>query len=244
MLKVSHHAFFRITVFVFCLFTSGCATIPSVHSQVTDAERKAVLQDLEKRKNADEPMNDRLREMGKKIIAANAVLSDQKVEFKVGGSQPGINAYTDGKHVVYFTRQMMRFLTNDDELAYVVSHELAHIQKGHYTKNVVGHTLTSAVAIAAATYAEKYVKGTGQITAPAIDAVAWSPFSKQMEMEADDVSIVFMKKAGFDPKQALAVMKRFAIEMPRTDEPSWVSTHPPSPERLSNMTAIIEKGAA
>ena len=102
--------------------------------------------------------------------------------------------------------------------------------------------MSAAAGIVAGTYAEKNVSGAGSLTANMVDKVVLAPFSKGMELEADETALTYMKNAGYDLKAALAVLRRFGVEIPVTQEASFMATHPASPERYARLEMLIEKG--
>ena len=234
---------YNITLLIFCIFfLFGCATMSPLSSRVTEAERQAVYADLKNNRKDLHQKEKHLREVGRKLLAQAPEKVRKEVKFKIGGIFSGVNAYSDGKSRIFVSPEMMRFVQNDNELAFVLSHELGHILKGHHAKTSVGHIFSAAAGAVVGAYADKYSKGTGQLAAPAVDAVAWSPFSKEMEMEADEAALSYMKKAGYDLSAGTAVLKRFAVEIPATQKSSITSTHPASPERLTHLQMLIGRG--
>lgn len=95
------------------------------------------------------------------------------------------NAYADGRHVVLTTGLLSR-MRNDDELAFVIAHEMAHtilrhavVMRGGSVKHGLGRTLGRSGRI---------VRGT--------------------EREADTLGGELMIDAGFDPVVGVAILSR------------------------------------
>ena len=97
--------------------------------------------------------------------------------------QRQVNAWADG-HNVRVTQKMMQFARCDDELAFVVAHELAHNLLGHAAR------LRSATALSGA-------HG---------DEVAGQ--SQGMEVEADALAVTLVANAGFDIDAAAPFIAR------------------------------------
>ncbi|VVS95904.1 conserved hypothetical protein [Sphingomonas aurantiaca] len=95
------------------------------------------------------------------------------------------NAYADGRHV-FLTTGLLSRLQNDDELAFIIAHEMAHNILHHATimrvadvKHGLGHTLGRS----------------GRIV-------------RETEREADALGGDLMIDAGFDPVRGAAILKR------------------------------------
>ena len=66
----------------------------------------------------------RVNTIGKKLIVANGI--GQNITFKVS-DQADINAYANINKEVYVYKGLLQYVTDDQELAAVISHELGHI---------------------------------------------------------------------------------------------------------------------
>lgn len=68
------------------------------------------------------------------------------------------------------------------------------------------------------------------------------PYSREQEFEADEIGLILMAKAGFDPAAALGFWQRMSAQEKGQGSPSWLATHPPSRERIKaierNLPAI------
>lgn len=236
-----HEMFLVYCVVTACAITlSGCATTSPLASQVTDSERKIVNEEIAVQKKTMDGKEEHLKEIARKILIAAGV-DPKAFQFKVGGNISGINAYVDGKKNVYFSPAMMRFVRNDDELAAVISHEVAHVLKNHHAKKTLQGMASMAASVVVGAYAETKVPGSGGLTAQALDASMIAPFSKEMEKEADAVALPLMKKSGFDQNAMAVFFRRMAIEIPQSQEATFFSTHPSAPERFERLRILSQK---
>lgn len=141
-----------------------------------------------------------------------------------------INAFADGERIVVYYG-MMKFVRNDDELAAILAHELAHNTRGHRrdkTVNSVIGALLVDLPVAVLTGVRTHA---GQ-------AVGGNAFSQDFEYEADYVGLYFSARAGFDVHHVGDVWRRMSIEYPQAI--TLGTTHPSNSRRF----VALEAGAA
>ncbi len=140
-----------------------------------------------------------------------------------------INAYTDGDRIV-FSKGILRFTKNNNELALVTAHELAHITMGHIDKKKqnaliggLGGLLLDVAAAAAGV-------NTGGEFGRAAANIGASSYSVEFEGEADYVGMYYLARAGYSTKNVGNFWRRMSIDSPSNMTIS--TTHPASPERF------------
>lgn len=165
---------------------------------------------------------------------------DQICDYRLtlASNDSAVNAYADGNKVI-ITRGMMRFASDDRELALVIGHEIGHNTMGHITKKNVnaGLGLVVDVLIAATT---------GVNTGGAFSQIGAGAYSQDFEREADYVGMYYMKLAGYPTEGAAQFWRRMATEFPASIKASHAATHPATAERfvaLDQTDAEIQKKA-
>ncbi len=143
-----------------------------------------------------------------------------------------VNAYADGKRIGV-ERGMLRFVENEQELAMVISHELAHNAMGHLTAKKTNFMLGSIFDIAAAVY--------GVNTQGLFGKLAGQRYSKEFEAEADYVSLYIMADAGIDISDAPKFWRRMAVAHPGNIKASHAASHPSTPERFLALEKTVEE---
>ena len=151
------------------------------------------------------------------------------------GKDPNAAALADGR--VYISTGLLNYLgsrgSRADELAFVLGHELAHTVAQHLVKRyrvlqqrqlLLG--LLAAGASAVTRDAGAGVQQAGRLAvdvASVLNDVSLSGYSQEQELEADQLGIEYVIRAGCDPRAALDLLQDFA----RFDNP-WpiLRTHP------------------
>lgn len=159
---------------------------------------------------------------------------DQDWEVEVFDSEE-INAFAlPGGHIGVFTG-IFKVAENQDQLATVIGHEVAHVTEQHALKryNREATTQIGVVGVAIAT-------GTGQAGADLAGMVASLglslPFSRSEESEADTVGLRYMARAGFDPRQSVRLWQNMQ-KKDKLGPPEMLSAHPSSGHRIDELIA-------
>lgn len=145
----------------------------------------------------------------------------------------GLNAFADGEKV-YIPTGMLRFSETDDELAYVVSHELAHNILNHLGKksgNAALGTVFDILVIAA----------TGVDTQGAFANAGRGAYSQAFEAEADYLGVYIAASAGYDVAQAPLIWRKMAVENQAGIVKQYNSSHPSTPERFVALSNTVDE---
>ena len=167
---------------------------------------------------------------------------------------PNAAALADGR--IYVSSGMLAYLASrgsrQDELAFVLGHELAHTVAQHLVKRYrylqQQQLLMAVVGAGASALTRDAGPGAEQAGRLALEAaglvrdVANSGYSQEQELEADQLGIRYVVRAGYQAKAALALLQDFE----RFDTPfPFLRTHPPTPERRAQLARYLaETGAA
>ncbi len=113
-----------------------------------------------------------------------------------------------------------------DQIAGVIAHELAHIEKNHVSRKI-----TTQIGITALT---TLVGGNAEAVKEAIRFFTSNAYDRSLEEEADLMAVTYMNASNLDPKALAETMDIFSEKSanPELEENlSWFSTHPASKER-------------
>lgn len=132
---------------------------------------------------------------------------------------------------------------NEDQLAAVLAHEIAHANARHVTESISANTTIALVgaAVSTAIAAGGYKEGSnlfGQIFSEGMNIFAPS-YSRKNEFEADEIGLIYMAKTGSDPRAAVELWKKAAKK--KKDFATIYASHPSSGARAKHLEAILPK---
>ncbi len=151
-----------------------------------------------------------------------------------------VNAFAmPGGKIGVFTG-ILAVAENQDQLAAVLGHEVAHVTEQHSVERANRTMTTQGLATIGGAIAGAAVGGgaAGSATADAVQMSAQLglllPYGRGQESEADIVGLDYMADAGFDPRQSVQLWKNMA-ENNKGAPPEFLSTHPSSNTRIADL---------
>jgi beta-barrel assembly-enhancing protease len=144
-----------------------------------------------------------------------------------------INAFAlPNNHLVVYSG-LIESCQNESEFCGVLSHELAHIQKGHVMNKLVKETGLS-VLISMSTG-----NGNSAVIKKAIEQLSSTAYDRKFETEADLTAVEYMIRADIDPEALANFLYRLSDDnLP--EQLYWVSTHPESKQRAAKIMEAIK----
>lgn len=206
----------------------------------------------ENKLSADVVATKRVKEVGGRIAAAvesylksqgmESLVKDYHWEFNLVQSKE-INAWCmpGGKVVVY--EAILPICQNDDGLAVVMGHEIAHAIARHGNERMSQQMIVQAGSAAAAYALKDKPEQTQALLGSAIGLGAnygvMLPFSRKHELEADRLGLIFMTIAGYHPEEAIPFWTRMASVGSGQKPPEFMSTHPSDAHRIEQIRALL-----
>ncbi len=147
-----------------------------------------------------------------------------------------------GKIAVY--TGILKVTKNKDGLASVMGHEIAHAVAKHSVERasraLVLNVGTQIADIASGGAISRTSRSTGvdisgMLRTFGID----NPFGRKQETEADYLGIIFSSLSGYDIRETVKVWERMKEAYKGKEPPEWMSTHPSSDKRISNLKKWI-----
>ena len=169
-------------------------------------------------------------------LAARAGLSGGRLECRRGGAF-GANAFALPSGLVVITDEFVELGGDEDELAGVLAHEVAHVEYRHGLRQALqGSLLTLGAALLTGDLANA-----GSFIAHLPVVLAGLHYSRDFEREADARGAALMRAEGRDPRalaRALARLEGAARQKERPAAPAWLSDHPDMQERIARIEAL------
>lgn len=152
---------------------------------------------------------------------------------------PAVNAFALPGGFVYVTRGLLGHLNSEDELAAVLGHEIAHVTARHGAVKMRKQE-TARRSVGVFRIIDPNLRHIGGIAASTA-GLALLAHSRDDENEADDLSIRYLQRSGYD---AVAIPEVFRL-LSRFEQdaggriPTWLSTHPQPEQRLARVYASL-----
>jgi len=170
--------------------------------------------------------------------------SDLKIPLTVKViDSPDINAFALPGGFLYVNTGLLKAADEEDELAGVMAHEIAHVAARHWASQMTKQTILQYAMLpliftpmSAAVYygvMEAYMNGV---------PLAFLKFTRNDEAEADFLGIQYMYKAGYDPNAYVAFFGKIVQEQRSNpgSVPTIFADHPPTGDRIIKAEKEIE----
>jgi predicted Zn-dependent protease len=148
---------------------------------------------------------------------------------------PEVNAFALPGRRLVIQSGLIHNAMGADEVAGVLAHELAHVQKGHVRHKTFKEAGLSLL-ISWISFGTGMENTQLQELALVLSSTA---FDRKYESEADRVAVLYLQKAGIHPEGLANFMDRLAsTEKTNPAPPEWFSTHPASPKRAAQIRQL------
>ena len=252
----------KIIVLIVAVFLfSECSTVPITGRKrvnfVSDAQvlpasfaqYKGFL--AENKLSSNREMSNQIKIVGKNVatavdrfMRANNMVAEAesyKWEFNLVEDKT-VNAWClPGGKVVFYTG-IMPICENENGVAAVMGHEVAHAFAKHGQERMSSGQLQQIGGLAVALGTSNKDPKTSQIWNLAYGAgsqVGMLAFSRTHETEADKLGLVFMIMAGYDGREAAEVWVRMSKKSNGKQGPEFLSTHPSNQSRIQTLRAYL-----
>ena len=125
---------------------------------------------------------------------------------------------------------------NKDDIAFVLAHEMAHVIRRHAIERLLQQKVVNALTMVSPTRGAL----TSWIRRIGFQGLARA-YSQDEEFEADELGVLLMRAAGFDPAGAIRMLQCLG-ELDRSPDPlgfnRYLSTHPPIEERVHHLRRL------
>ncbi len=206
----------------------------------------------ENKLSSDQEQVERVKTVGKRIqeavekyMAENNMshrLKNYRWEFNlIEGDQVNAWCMPGGKVVIY--EGILPIAKNDDGLAVVIAHEVAHAVAEHGNERMSQAMLSSIGELALSSALRNKPDQTRRLWMTVYGAGSQYgvilPYSRLHEAEADHLGLIFMAMAGYDPHQAVSFWERMTEAREGRPALEYLSTHPSDKTRIKDIKQKI-----
>ena len=241
--------------FLFIILTvlviTACATTPVSNrsafilipeSQEISLGKQSYNQILKKEKESeDAQLNQVVRRVAQLIIAVSDMPKlDWEVKL-IESDQKNAFALPGGKIAIY--TGILSVAKNEAGLATVMSHEIAHVIARHGAQRMSQQMILQLGMIGAGLSMKNNTQRNIVLSALGVGVLYGFtlPFSRSHESEADQIGLIYMAKAGYDPNEALNFWQRFSQVKGGKGPPEWASTHPADATRMQGLRSYLSR---
>ena len=158
-----------------------------------------------------------------------------------------INAFSAPGGYVFITKGAVLAAHDEDELAAVLAHEIAHVVRGHALgsisksrwANVTATAVTDTVSVGPEQLSQLSSTFTGAM-GDMINSIMVKGYSRDTEFEADSVGLAILAHAGYDPLAFTRFLTTLQSKQ-TTASGGFSSTHPKAQDRIAKLTSQIAK---
>lgn len=160
-----------------------------------------------------------------------------------------INAYACPGGIILITKGMIDEVQNEDELAAVLAHEVAHINHKDGVSSIQKSRLTGVATLIATEAAKSYSPAeisqlVGLFEGSVDDVfktIVVNGYGRSQEYGADKSALVYLSRAGYDP-QALEIFLERLMDQGQASAGGIMKSHPATKERIERVAAEMPAG--
>jgi len=188
------------------------------------------------------PQLQRLHTIAQKLIPHTASWNPRSREWKwqvnlIGSKQ--INAWCmPGGKIAFYTGILDQLKLNDDEVAMIMGHEMAHALREHARERLAKSQATSiGLSIASQLLG---LGSLGDVAANLGTQLLTLKYSRDDETESDLVGLEIAARGGYRPEASVSLWQKMQAAN-SNGSPSFLSTHPSGANRIQELEANLPK---
>lgn len=204
--------------------------------EITKAQQKGML-------NKDKKQYARVKSIANRLITHTVTFRPDALswawEVNVQNNDQ-LNAYCmPGGKIMVYSGIIQRLNLSDDELAAVMSHEIAHALREHGRERMSEQMAEQAI-VSVGALALGLSEESTNLAAMVANVTFGLPHSRTHETEADLMGLELMARAGYNPNAAVNVWRKMG-EAAKGSPPEFLSTHPSSSSRIRDLSLNVPR---
>ena len=202
----------------------------------------------------DEALQRYVERLGERLVEVSDVPGQDFIFTVLNSELPNAFALPGG--YVYVTRGLLALAENEAEVAGVLGHEIGHVAARHAAQRQTQATgagiLATLGTIGAAILGGETAAQLAQQVG-GLGAEAWvAGYSRDQELEADDLGLEYLVEAGYDPRALATFLRKLDLETELRRRLSgqegeaafgWFATHPRTLDRVERVAAEVAEDA-
>ena len=247
-------SFLTITAII-AIFASSCSTVADTGrlqiSLIPESKTRALGLSTFQKYNQEKPIsrnpshNRQLRNVAARLTRV-IDMPDAEWEFVVfEDSTPNAFALPGGKVGVH--SGLFQISRNEAALAAVVGHEIAHVMAKHGGERMSQQIVAAGIGVGIGAV----LGGNAELSDAQKAAILGGyglgatgtvlKFSRDQELEADQLGALYMARAGYDPRESIGLWERFSNFKGKSGTPQFMSTHPSDATRIAKLKAYMPR---
>ena len=183
----------------------------------------------------DSKLTTPVRQIGNRLVAALPRKDFDYQFYVVADNSP--NAFTIPGGKIYVHTGLMQFVADESELAGVLAHEIGHAYERHPAKSMTRQIGLSQLAT-------RVGGNSGAIKQMALKIAgtgALNFYGREDEREADRIGFNLLRQTGYPTNGLTRFLQKLLPLQNGKTPPAFLSTHPPTPERIAALEALSKK---
>lgn len=192
---------------------------------------------------SEHPQAQRLRAIAQRIIPFTPECNERarswRWEVNLLGS-PELNAFCmPGGKIAFYYGILAKLQLDDDEVAAIMGHEVAHALLEHAREQMGKNMVTQGgLRLGAALLG---LGDVGDLAAQVGSKLLSLTYSRNDETEADRLGLIMSSQAGYDPAAGVRLWNKMREATAGKAPPKWLSTHPSSADRIRDIERLLPR---
>jgi predicted Zn-dependent protease len=157
-----------------------------------------------------------------------------------------VNALAAPGGTIFITRGMLRACENEDQLAAVLAHEVAHVQARHGVELIkdsrwkkFGTEAVFLVVAGAGGDIAAAVNVFGDMVQDVTNQILTKGYGKKLENAADTDALLILWRIGYEPRQSVALMENMKEKLVKGRK-DFIKTHPKPKDRIKTIEKVMK----
>ena len=159
-----------------------------------------------------------------------------------------VNAFAAPGGIIFITRGMLKACENEDQLAAVLAHEVAHVQRQHGVSLIKDSRWkkfgTDAVFLAASGYGGGDLAAAvgvfGDMVKDVSQEIMAQGYGKKLEKEADADAVEILLRVGYEAHESVALMENMREQFVKGGK-DFSKTHPKPKDRIKTINKALKR---